>query len=117
VVSLHKQHDKTTNMPYKTEKVKIQDPFLDKRTKLLPCQKEMMLYWFDQGLSQRKLASLFNVSRRLVIFTTQPDKYKKNLEARADRGGSKYYYKGGKEWNETMKRHRKYKHAILRATI
>jgi len=104
-------------MPYKTEKVKIQDPFLDKRTKLLPCQKEMMQYWFQQGLSQRKIAAMFSVSRRLVIFTTQPEKHKKNLQAREDRGGSKIYYKGGEAWNETMKRHRRYKQALLKDTI
>ncbi len=103
-------------MPYKTEKIKFDCPFLDRRTKLLPCQREMMVYWYNEGLSQRKLASMFNVSRRLVIFTTQPEKHKKNFQARIDRGGSKIYYKGGKEWAETMKKHRHYKHETLKHT-
>jgi len=104
-------------MPYKTEKVKLDCPFLDRRTKLLPCQKEMMIYWHNEGLSQRKLASMFNVSRRLVIFTTQPEKHNKNLQARIDRGGSKIYYKGGAEWAATIRNHRKYKHETLKHTI
>jgi|688.fasta_scaffold25578_10 hypothetical protein len=106
-----------SDMPYKTEKVKFDCPFLDRRTKLLPCQREMMLYWHNEGLSQRKLASMFGVSRRLVIFTCHPEKKKKNVEARNDRGGSKIYYKGGKEWAETMKKHRYYKHNTLKDTI
>ena len=104
-------------MPYKTERIKFDCPFLDRRTKLLPCQKEMMMYWHLQGLSQRKIAAMFSVSRRLVIFYTQPEKLKKNLEARSDRGGSKAYYKGGKEWAETIREHRKYKYETLKNTI
>lgn len=101
-------------MPYKTEKLKLDSPFLDKRVKLLPCQKEMVLYWSEQGLSQRQLAAMFKVSRRLITFIQDPQKKVKDLENRAARGGSKIYYKGGEEWNETMKRHRRRKHELLK---
>jgi transposase len=104
-------------MPYKTEKLKLDSPFLDKRVKLLPCQKEMVIYWTNQGLSQRKIASMFKVSRRLITFIQDPKKKEKDLENRADRGGSKIYYKGGKEWNETMKIHRRRKHELLKHLI
>jgi hypothetical protein len=77
----------------------------------------MMLYWHNKGLSQRKMASMFNVSRRLVIFITQPEKYERNKEAYLERGGSKIYYKGGKEWAETIKKHRQYKYQTLKETI
>jgi hypothetical protein len=101
-------------MPYKTDKIKIDSPFLDRRTKLLPCQRERMMYLHQLGYSQRKLASIFNVSRRLVQFVTCPEKKVKDLQNRRDKGGSAIYYKGGKEWSETMKTHRRYKYSILK---
>ena len=99
-------------MPYKTDILKIDSPFLDRRTKLLPCQKERMIILSGQGMSQRQLAKIFNVSRRLVQFTIDPDKHKRNLEARKERGGSKIYY-DRLTHNEQMKTHRRYKHKIL----
>jgi len=77
----------------------------------------MVLYWTQQGLSQRKLAAMFKVSRRLITFIQDPKKQEKNLEDRAARGGSKAYYKGGEEWNETMKRHRRRKHELLKHLV
>lgn len=104
-------------MPYKTEKIRFDCPFFDRRTKLLPCQKERMTLLHKQGYSQRKLASIFNVSRRLVQFVTCPEKKEENLQRRTERGGSKIYYKGGKEWADTVKAHRKYKHSLLKNTV
>lgn len=101
-------------MPYRTEKLKLGSPFLDKRVKLLPCQREMVLYWTSRGMSQRKLAEMFRVSRRLITFIQDPKKKERDLENRAARGGSAVYYKGGKDWAETMKRHRRRKNKILR---
>jgi hypothetical protein len=100
-------------MPYITDKVKIDCPFFDRRSKLLPCQKEMMQHYHGMGYSQRKLAAMFNVSRRLVQFITCPEKHVKNLNSRRDRGGSKAYYKGGEEWAATMRKHRRYKYNLL----
>jgi transposase len=104
-------------MPYKTEKLKLDSPFLDKRVKLLPCQREMVLFWTKRGLSQRKLAKMFGVSRRLITFIQDPKKKEKDLANRKARGGSKIYYEGGEKWNETMKRHRKRKHEILKHLV
>jgi hypothetical protein len=100
-------------MPYITDKQKIDCAFFDRRTKLLPCQRERMIYLHNQGLSQRKLASIFSVSRRLVQFVTCPEKKVKDLENRRDRGGSMAYYKGGEEWAKTMREHRRYKYELL----
>jgi len=104
-------------MPYKTDTIAIDCPFFDKRVKLLPCQKERMVILQKLGYSQRKLASIFKVSRRLVQFTTDPSKKVKDLANRRDRGGSMIYYKGGKEWSETMKEHRKHKHELFKNII
>ena len=104
-------------MPYKTEKLKLDNPFLDRRCKLLPCQKERMVALWKQGESQRALARMFNVSRRLVQYTCMPDKLEKHKENYHARGGWKQYYKGGEEWAEVMKEHRKYKYNLLKNTI
>jgi len=101
-------------MPYKTDKVKIDCPFFDRRTKLLPCQRERLISLHNLGYSQRKLASIFNVSRRLVQFVTCPEKKVKDLENRRNRGGSAVYYKGGEEWAATIRNHRKYKYKLLK---
>ena len=99
-------------MPYKVEKIAIDCPFLDRRCKLLPCQKEMVLHYHKLGYSQRKIAAMFNVSRRLIQFICNPDAHKKNLQARHDRGGSKIYYVKEKH-TKSIREHRKYKHSIL----
>jgi transposase len=104
-------------MPYKTDKVKIDCPFLDRRRKLLPCQRERMIILHEKGFSQRKLASIFNVSRRLVQFVTDPGKKEKDLQNRRDRGGSAVYYKGGEEWAATMREHRRYKYKTLKDSL
>lgn len=104
-------------MPYKTDKAKIDCPLFDKRTKLLPCQRERMIRLHESGYSQRKLASLFQVSRRLVQFVTCPEKKVKDLQNRRDRGGTMIYYKGGEEWAKTMREHRKYKYELLKKTL
>lgn len=101
-------------MPYITDKKKLDCPFLDRRTKLLPCQRERMISLRNLGYSQRKLAAIFNVSRRLVTFITDPEKAKKNVEARRDRGGSMVYYKGGEAWAKQMREHRQYKYKTLK---
>lgn len=104
-------------MPHKTDKIALDCPFFDKRVKLLPCQKERMVYLHKLGYSQRKLASIFQVSRRLVQFITCPEKKVKDLQNRRDRGGSMAYYKGGKQWSEAMKTHRKHKHDLLKNIV
>ena len=103
-------------MPFKTDSVKIGCPFLDRRTKLLPCQKEMVVHYSNLGYSQRKLATMFNVSKRLIQFTISPEKLAKNIELRNDRGGSNIYYK--KETHtKYMRKHRRYKNDLLKNTI
>jgi transposase len=103
-------------MPYITDKVIIKDPFLDKRVKLLPCQKEMVLYYRAQGWSQRELARHFNVSRRLITLVTDPEKQKRNLERRMERGGHSQYYSTEKN-NAYMRKHRQDKYKTLKDTV
>lgn len=100
-------------MPRKTDTKPIDNPFQDRRVKLLPCQREMVNYWRERGLSQRKLAAMFKVSRRTITFILDPEKHKENLKRREERGGSKAYYV--KEDNtKAMREHRRYKKEIFK---
>lgn len=103
-------------MPYLTEKMKLGDPFLSKRVKMLPCQKEMAVWWHDKGMGIRAIARMFHVDKRLIQFVLFPERQKKNIEDRHDRGGSKIYYK--KEYHtEKIRNHRHYKHEVLKPII
>jgi hypothetical protein len=103
-------------MPYKTEKIRFDDVFLDRRNKLLPCQEEQMKWWYSQGSSIHSLSRMFRISRRLIQFKLFPERHKQNLKLRQERGGSKIYYDKD-SWKDTMKEHRKYKHRTLKKTI
>ena len=100
-------------MPRLTDSLPLESKFLDRRIKLLPCQKEMVKWWYDnKGLGIRELAKMFHVSRRSIQFILFPERLKRNKELRADRGGSKVYYNKDK-WREEMKEHRNWKKEVL----
>ena len=102
-------------MPYKTDKLAIKDPFLDRRTKMLPCQKEMAIYWFNAGKSINSIARLFKVNKRLIQFLIYPERKKANLEQREARGGTIQYY-NREDHAQEMKDLRRYKHEVLKNT-
>lgn len=100
-------------MPYKSEKIKIAGTSLDRRRKLTEDQKEY-IRWLreEEKLSQRQLAAMFGVSRRLITFILDPDKEKRN-KARAKQLRAEGRYKYAKEeWAETMREHRHYKEKL-----
>lgn len=100
-------------MPNKNDLIPLADPFFKKSAKLLPCQKEMVIYWREQrGLSFNEIAAIFRVSKRTIQFICDPDKLAANIERRQERGGWKQYY--NKEENtKAKKKHRQYKNTIL----
>lgn len=89
----------------------------DKRIKLTQEQKELIKHLYKTtDTSQRKLATQFGVSRRLIQFILDPEKQKANLQAIEARGGSKQYY--DKETNKKrMKAHREHKKALYEEGI
>ena len=105
--------DKDNNMPhiFETQHLKIPKEH-DKRVKLTKEDKELIKHLYETtDTSQRKLATQFGVSRRLITFILDPEKQKANLQARDARGGSKKYY--DKETNKKrMKAHREHKRAL-----
>ncbi len=99
-------------MPFKTDKIAIKDPFLDRRTKMLPCQKEMAFWHWENGMSITGVARLFRVNKRLIQFLFFPERQAKNLDDRDKRGGTMAYYNREKH-AENTKEHRNYKHKEL----
>ena len=79
-------------MPYKfqTDKLLIKRED-DKRVKLTDEERKEIKKLYG-SISQRKLAVMFNVSRRLIIFIGNPKTKERNLELRAEKGGSSFYY-------------------------
>ena len=99
------------NMPAIVDNERIDDLFIDGRSKLLPCQREMVLYHRALGASQRDLAKIFKVSRRLITFVLNPEALVQNKARREQRGGSSQYY--DKEKNTaSAKKHRAKKKSI-----
>ena len=96
-------------MPRKTDAIPINNPALDRRVKLTDADRVQIRILYESGeYSQRKLAAMFNVSRRLITFIIDPEKQKRNLEARAKAGGWKQYY-DKEEHRKSTKDHRDYK--------
>ena len=101
-------------MPYKFETDNIKLPEgKDRRKKLSESDKEQIRQLSDEGYSQRKLAKMFDVSRRTIQFVQDPEKLKQNKQRRKERGGWKQYY-DKKKHNESMTEYRRYKQKTLK---
>ena len=74
------------------------------------------LYDHNKGLSQRRIADIFHVSRRLIQFVIDPSKHEDNLERRKERGGSSAYY-DREAHAKAMRVHRKRKDDIYHKRI
>ena len=98
-------------MPYKAEKIIIEKTQYDRRVKLTPEQKDEIREQFALGFSQRKLAKIYGVDRRLISFIVNPESHEENLKRRDERGGSRFYYEKEKHRNY-VKKHRRYKHTL-----
>jgi hypothetical protein len=99
-------------MPATVDKYRL-NKFTDRRVKLLPCQKEMIVYWHNTGHSINGLARMFKVNKRMIQFILFPERLELNKQHRRDRGGSKVYYDKNKH-RESMAEHRKYKEHVYK---
>jgi DNA-binding XRE family transcriptional regulator len=98
-------------MPYLSEKITIAGSTNDRRIKLTQLQKKE-IFENKLGLSQRKLATMYEVSRRTISFILFPEKLEENKKRREERGGSKAYYKKEKH-TAYIREHRRYKQDLL----
>ena len=96
-------------MPRKTDLIPIKDKFLDRRTKMLPCQKERAMEMvLKEGYSINSVAKCFHVHKRTIQFLCFPERLEKNKQDRADRGGTMQYY--NKEYHtDKIREHRDHK--------
>jgi hypothetical protein len=102
-------------MPFKTDKLSLDDPFLRRNTKLLPCQRERIVALHNSGASIHSLSRMFKVSRRLIQFVIYPERMDKVKEHHKDRGGSSVYYKKEKH-TDAIREHRQYKYKTIKHT-
>lgn len=100
-------------MSSKIDKMSISNKSLDRRVRLSDDdRKKIKELFFDENYSKRKLANIFNVSRRTIQFIISPEKLEENKKRRTERGGSKVYYDKNKHKN-FMKSHRNYKKKLF----
>jgi hypothetical protein len=99
-------------MPYAFESKRVQLPRSKDRRVKLTDEQRAAIRANPNGLSSRKLAALFEVSRRTIQFICDPDKLAANKERRGERGGWAQYY--DKETNTSaIREHRRYKKGVL----
>lgn len=100
-------------MPYKSEKIKIAGTQYDRRRKLTEDQKDY-IRWLreEECLSQRALAAIFGVSRRLITFILFPEKERSNKEISKKLRSTGRYKPSKEQWAETMRNHRHYKQQL-----
>jgi transposase len=89
-------------MPLKIEGIKLEGTAFDGRAKLSPDQREAIKVLSREGYSQRKLAIMFDVSRRLIQSIIKPP-VRKPAKKR-----TKEY------WTELKRKHRERKKNLYR---
>lgn len=100
-------------MPYKSEKIKIAGTEYDRRMKLTQEDKAYIRFLREQEkMSQKELAAMFGVSRRLITFIIDPEKEKRNKQRVKElRAEGRYKYTKD-EWALVMRQHRRYKQTL-----
>lgn len=101
-------------MPYKSEKIKISGTKYDRRQKLTPEQKdEIRLLYYTTDTSQRKLAKQFGVSRRLITFILEPERYEHSRERLKEKKSKGFYRQSKEQLAATIREHRHYKQQLF----
>jgi hypothetical protein len=100
-------------MPFKFDKIPINNPKHDKRVKLTDEDRENIREDYKTGtISQRGLAKKYGVSRRLIQFILNPEKQEKAREQFLERQKDGRYYDREKH-NEHMKKYREHKKELF----
>lgn len=99
-------------MPYKFEKIPINNEKLDRRVKLTLEDKERIVEEYKSGLiSINGLARKYGVSKRLIQFTLFPDRKEKAKKGFSERQKEGRYYDKDKH-NKYVRKHREYKKSL-----
>ncbi len=100
-------------MPYVSEKIPLPE-CLDRRKKLSEADKdEIRRRYKGGGCSLNSLASEYNVSKKTILLTVNPDSMAVNKKRIKEHWRD---YRPSKEsWNATIREHRKYKQSLYLA--
>lgn len=80
-------------MPVKADEARIVGTMHDRRRKLSEDTKNYIAVEYAKGgISTRKLAEKYGVSRGTIQNILNPDRIERGKQLRAERGGSKIYY-------------------------
>ena len=100
-------------MPYKSERIPIAGTEYDRSRKLTDEQKETIRKLRkEDALSFRQLATMFGVSKRLVMYVCDPDKYEIAKEQRRQRWKDGRYRQSKAEHAATIRRYRQHKQYV-----
>lgn len=101
-------------MPYKSDKIKIAGTSYDRRVKLTDGEREEIKYLYKTSVhSQRKLASMFNVSRSLIAMVLNPERLQRARELFKERRKDGRYNVSRKERARIIREHRRYKRQLF----
>ena len=101
-------------MPRKSDSVAIKNKSLDRRVKLTDEERiEIADAYKSGGTSYNKLAVEYGVSKRLIMFIVNPDKYEVTKKQFAERQKDGRYYDREKH-NKAVKKHRDYKKELFK---
>lgn len=99
-------------MSFKSEKIKLPKQY-DRRFKLSDEQRNEIREKYNKGIySQQRLATEYHVSRRLIYFIINPDKYEISKEQYRERSKDGRYKPDKESWNKAQKEHRQYKQKL-----
>lgn len=68
-------------MPYITDTKALNDPFLKRSAKLLPCQKEMIVWWGDRGSLKQKMKNTTTIKAAMLTAGDKilPEEYPEDI--------------------------------------
>lgn len=101
-------------MPSKVDPLRVpRVKGIDKRIKLSDADRAAIIESHGSGASINGLAREYGVNKRLIQFILFPERQRKNLQDRQERGGSAKYYDVDKH-REAMREHRSHKRKLLK---
>ena len=99
-------------MPYKSEKIKLNET-QDRRKRLTTEQRKEIEELYGTGnYSLNNLAKMFQVSKKTILLIVNKESAEKAKQYRKEHW--KEWQRTGKEWNETIKKTRKYKQELYK---
>ena len=99
-------------MPYKSEKIKLKG-LQDRRKRLTDEQREEIKELYRTGCySLNNLAKRFEVSKKTILLIVNENSAERAKQYRKEHW--KEWQRTGEEWNETVRKHRKYKQELYK---